>query len=122
MYVEGGLLNFPDFQNISVASNVITRESVNRYRTRAYYGQAKFAFKDQLFLDLTGRSEASSTLPKDGNTFFYPSASLGWVFTESLNMHNKTLPFGKLRLSYAIVGKDAPVYALKNYYTTGFFV
>ncbi|MBK9525324.1 MAG: SusC/RagA family TonB-linked outer membrane protein [Bacteroidetes bacterium] len=121
MYVEGGLLNFPDFQNISVASNVITRESVNRYRTRAYYGQAKFAFKDQLFLDLTGRSEASSTLPKDGNTFFYPSASLGWVFTESLNMHNKTLPFGKLRLSYAIVGKDAPVYALKNYYTTGFF-
>ncbi|MBL0139482.1 MAG: SusC/RagA family TonB-linked outer membrane protein [Bacteroidetes bacterium] len=121
LFVQGDILNFTNFQNISVASNVLTRESINRYRTRAYYAQGKLSYKDYLFLDLTGRSEASSTLPSDKRTFFYPSASLGWVFTDALNMHNKVLPFGKLRVSYAIVGKDAPIYALKNYYTSGFF-
>lgn len=121
LFAQGDLLSFPDFQNISVSSSVQVRESITRYRTRAYYAQGKLAFKDQLFLDVTGRSEASSTLPSDKNTFFYPSVSLGWVFTDAFNLHSKTFPYGKLRASYAIVGKDAPVYALGNYYTQGFF-
>ena len=120
-YVEGTGLNFPDFQNISVATTVITRQTDTKYRTHAMYSSAKLSYKDYLFLDLTGRLESSSTLPVDNNTFFYPSASLGWVFTDALKTNSKTLPYGKLRLSYAIVGKDAPVYALDNYYAQGFF-
>jgi hypothetical protein len=73
-----------------------------------------------LFLDVTGRKEYSSTLPAGKNSFFYPSASLGFVFTEALGMTDKSkvLPFGKLRLSYAQVGQDASVYSLANYYST----
>ncbi len=120
-YVEGTGLSFPDFQNISVATTIITRQTDTKYRTHAFYSSAKLNYKDYLFLDLTGRLESSSTLPKDNNTFFYPSVSLGWVFTDALKMNNKTLPYGKLRVSYAIVGKDAPVYALNNYFTQGVF-
>lgn len=121
LYVEGDQLNFPNFQNISVATTIITRESYTKYRTHAFYSQAKLSYKDYLYLDLTGRASTSSTLPTDNNTFFYPSASLGWIFTDALKMNSKTLPYGKLRVSYAIVGNDAPVYALGNYFTTGVF-
>lgn len=121
IYVEGTGLSFPDFQNISVATTLITRQTDTKYRTHAFYSSAKLSYKDYLFLDLTGRLESSSTLPVDNNTFFYPSASLGWVFTDALKTNSKTLPYGKLRVSYAIVGKDAPVYALNNYFTQGVF-
>ena len=73
-------------------------------------------------MNVTGRNEMSSTLPKDKNTFFYPSASLGFVFTEALNMSsNKILPYGKIRASWASVGKDAPPYALETYYDQAAF-
>jgi len=121
IYVQGDQLTFPNFDNISVASSILTRESINRRWTNAIYGQGRLAWRDQLFLEVTGRSEASSTLPENNNTFFYPSASLGWVFTETLNMPSDVLSYGKARISYAIVGKDAPVYALQNYFGTGVF-
>lgn len=120
-YVEGSQFAFPDFSNISVANTVISRHSDYTYRTHAIYAQGKLSYKDYLFLDLTGRSESTSTLPKDNNTFFYPSASLAWVFTDALKMNSKVLAFGKLRISYANVGKDAPVYALGNVYNQGVF-
>ncbi|MFM8433285.1 MAG: TonB-dependent receptor domain-containing protein, partial [Bacteroidota bacterium] len=120
-YTQGDILNFPGFYNISNASTIITRQSDAKYRTRAFYGQGRLAWKDQLFLEVTGRSESSSTLPEDGNTFFYPSASLGWVFSETYDLSNKWFSYGKLRASYAIVGKDAPLYALDNYYGSAVF-
>ncbi len=74
-----------------------------------------------LFLNATGRFEQSSTLPKDDNVFFYPSASIGFVFTEALGMNNnRVLPFGKLRASIATVGNDAAEYSLNNVYNQGF--
>jgi hypothetical protein len=49
-----------------------------------------------VYLTLTGRNETSSTLPEENNTFFYPSASLGFVFTEALGLSSsKVLPYGK---------------------------
>jgi TonB-linked SusC/RagA family outer membrane protein len=120
-YTQGDILNFPNFYNISNASSVISRQSSLEYQTRAFYGQGRLAWKDQLFLELTGRSESSSTLPEDDNTFFYPSASLGWVFSESYDLTNNWFSYGKLRASYAIVGKDAPLYALQNYYGSATF-
>ncbi len=115
-YVQGDILNFPDFYNISNASSVISRQSEYNYQTRAFYGQGRLAWRDQVFLELTGRSESSSTLPTDDNTFFYPSAALGWVFSETMDLQNKYFTYGKVRMSYAIVGKDAPLYVLQNYY------
>ncbi|HET6991883.1 MAG TPA: TonB-dependent receptor, partial [Bacteroidia bacterium] len=41
-----------------------------------------------------------------------------FVFTDALGMsENKILPFGKLRVSFAQVGKDAPPYSLLSYYS-----
>lgn len=88
--------------------------------TMAYYSQAELNFNDILYLNLTGRRETSSSLPEDKRNFFYPSAGLGFVFTKLpgiKNANSDLLSFGKLRLSFAEVGKDAPIQGLQTYYT-----
>ena len=118
LYTQGDGLNFPGFYNISNAQTVLSQESQSRKRTMAFYADAKLDYKNMLYFNLTARQERSSTLPLDHNAFFYPSTSLAFVFTEPLHMsENKILPFGKIRISYSQVGKDAPSYATQNYYT-----
>src|SRR5262245_49420026 len=80
------------------------------------YSQATVDYKDWAFLNLTGRNDWSSTLPTQNNSYFYPSASLGIVFTDALQLSSKWLQYGKLRLSIAKVGNDAPPYSLSTRY------
>lgn len=83
------------------------------------FGDLKLAYKNQLFLDLTARNDWSSTLPKNNRSFFYPSGSLAYVFSDALKLSkNSILSFGKLRASYAEVGKDADPYQIGVYYST----
>jgi TonB-linked SusC/RagA family outer membrane protein len=120
LYTQGDGFNFPGFYNISNAQTVITTELLTRKRSISYYGSAQFDYKDMLFLNVTGRRDKTSTLPLNHNSFFYPSVSLAFTFTEALHMtNNKYLSYGKLRLSYARVGKDADPYTLVNYYLGG---
>ncbi|MBQ0741046.1 hypothetical protein J9332_42935, partial [Aquimarina celericrescens] len=58
-----------------------------------------------------GRSDWSSTLAfTDTNAFFYPSVGLTGVISEMVEFP-EFISFGKIRTSYAIVGKDIPAYA-----------
>jgi len=70
---------------------------------------------DQVYLEATGRLEKISTIPN--RTIFYPSASLGWQFTEALEANN-TLSFGKLRLSYGEVGVAPTPYQTLSVFNT----
>ncbi len=114
---DGNELSVPNFYHISNATPGNAEEIVSRRRVAGLYGQVNLGFKDYLFLNLSARNDWSSTLPKDNNSFFYPAASLGFEFTEALGLsNNPIIPYGKLRVSYGQVGKDAPLYATANYY------
>ena len=64
-----------------------------------------------LYLTVTGRNDKVSSMPRGNRSFFYPSVSLGWIFTELPALkENKTLSYGKLRLSYAQVGQAGLFY------------
>ncbi|MCB9232645.1 MAG: SusC/RagA family TonB-linked outer membrane protein [Bacteroidia bacterium] len=115
LYTQGDAFAFPGFTQISNASSVLTRETTDNYRKTAIFANAKLAYKDYLFLDLTARNEWSSSLPDNSRDFFYPSASVGFVFTDAFGLQdNKVLPYGKLRLSWAQAGNDAPTYSTKT--------
>src|SRR5206468_2723370 len=114
----------PKFFDISNALSYSAVESDAEKRTMALYGDAELAYRNMLFLSLTGRRETSSTLPENNRNFFYPSVGLVWAFTEMpffKQNENSILSFGKVRLSYAQVGKDAPVFGSKTYYVPGAF-
>ena len=116
--IGDGLIT-PTFFDIVNALSYSASELDGEKRTSAFYGQAELSYENMLFINLTGRRETSSSLPESNRDFFYPSAGLGFVFTQLPGMKNSNksfLSFGKLRLSYAQVGKDAPIQGLQTYY------
>ena len=56
--------------------------TVARKRVNSIYGQADFGYNDYLYLTVTGRNDWSSTLPKANRSYFYPSVSSSFVFTD----------------------------------------
>ena len=90
-------------------------------RSNSLYGQTQVSWDNYAFLDLTGRNDWSSTLPKGNNSYFYPSASGSFVFTDAFPKLRlgKLLSYGKLRASWAQVGEDADPYQLNVTYTPG---
>lgn len=90
-------------------------------RTNSLYGQSQFSWNNYLFMDLTGRNDWSSTLPSGTNSYFYPSVSGSFVFTDAvpkLKLGN-LISYGKLRASWTQVGNDADPYQLLVAYAAG---
>jgi outer membrane receptor protein involved in Fe transport len=81
-----------------------------RKQINSAFASASFGYLDQLFLDITARNDWSSTLPPKHNSYFYPSASPSWIFTESAAANLNWLSFGKLRVAIASVGNDTDPY------------
>lgn len=80
-----------------------------------YFTSLNFGFKDFLYLELAGRVDKSSSLPSGNNTYFYPSASTGFVFS-NLIKDASWLSFGKFRANYAEVGNYAPTLSVEDVY------
>ncbi|HJU45129.1 MAG TPA: TonB-dependent receptor, partial [Chitinophagaceae bacterium] len=118
---HGSTFTISDFYDmLNIVSAAPPDESTEKKRTMAFYGEAHIDYKDMLFLTLTGRRETSSTLPEKNNSFFYPSAGLAWEFTRLPDYPSGSiLNYGKIRASFAQVGKDAPVQGLQTYYVKG---
>uniref|UniRef100_F4C5J8 TonB-dependent receptor plug n=1 Tax=Sphingobacterium sp. (strain 21) TaxID=743722 RepID=F4C5J8_SPHS2 len=106
----------PSFVDINNASNEnkYYTQSINRKRLVGVYGDFRLSYKNMVYLGFTGRNDWSSTLPLQNRSFFYPAISGSFVFTELLPQ-NRFLSFGKVRASYAQVGKDAAAYQTATY-------
>jgi TonB-linked SusC/RagA family outer membrane protein len=114
---EGEDVTIPGFYNISnFGTQTVEADLPTMRRLVGAYGQMTIDYNDWAFLNLTARNDWSSTLPKHQNAYFYPSASLGLIFTDALGWQSRWLQYGKLRLSYAKVGSDAPPYRLSTRY------
>lgn len=120
-FTQGDGLIIPDFYHISNASGKINRESDQELRRLAFYADLTLDYQEWLYLNGALRNEMSTSLPEDNNSFMYGSGNLSVVFTEALEdiFMDTPLSFGKLRLSYAVVGKDAPIYATTTPFIPG---
>jgi TonB-linked SusC/RagA family outer membrane protein len=99
--------------NISNAAVQYTPYQFDQNRQiNSLYGSAGFSYNDFLFVDVTGRNDWSSTLPKGNNSFFYPSVSSSLVFTDLIpgGHLGGALTYGKLRGAWTRVGNDADPY------------
>lgn len=111
-------LSVPGVYSVENASIVpLVEDFVAEKRVNSLYGQAQLGYRDYLFVDVTGRNDWSSTLPEDNNSYFYPSVSTSFVFTDAFpSFASNLLSFGKLRASVARVGNDADPYQLRAIY------
>jgi len=107
----------PDLYNLyNFLDQDVSGDLTDKRRLMGVYAQATFGYKEWAYLNLTGRNDWSSTLPLESNSYFYPSAAFSFVFTDALGWQSDWLDYGKLRLSVAKVGSDAPPYRLKTSY------
>ncbi|MBE0666834.1 MAG: TonB-dependent receptor plug domain-containing protein, partial [Bacteroidales bacterium] len=81
LYGDADGLEIMDFYQLSnSATNTVSHGSGN-YRTAAFFGDLNLAYKSILYLGMTGRNDWSTTMPEANLSAFYPSVSLGFVFT-----------------------------------------
>lgn len=111
-------LEIPDFYQLSNSSNNATASGESEFRTAAVFADLRLSFWDMLFLGFTGRNDWSTTMPENNQSAFYPSGSIGFVFTELEGLKgNSFLSYGKLRASAARTANIAQPYNTSNYYT-----
>jgi TonB-linked SusC/RagA family outer membrane protein len=119
----------PDFVSIN---NTATRNALQRYSTRRLvgnFGRLNVTVLNQVNLELQGRYDMSSTLPRPdknknfGKGFGYGSAAAGWEFTRAFGLdQNPVLNYGKIRASVAEVGKDTGPYRVDSPLATATYI
>jgi hypothetical protein len=77
------------------------------------FGRATLSYKNYLYLTATGRNDWTSTIPLGANSFFYPSVSGSFIFTDvpAFKALDKIFTSGKIRAAFAQVGRDARPYS-----------
>lgn len=116
---SGGLV-VPGWYNLDNSNgpvNVIT-DNISIRRLIGFYADLNLSYKDYLFLEGTLRNDRSSTLPLDNYSYYYPSVSGSFVFSELLKNSSiaDILSYGKIRSSFAQVGSDTDPYELTTTY------
>lgn len=114
-----GGLNAPLFYNLSnTVSPYVTDQYSSRKRVNSVFASASFDYLRMFFLDVTARNDWSTALPTESRSFFYPSISGSFVFSELESLQgNKVLSFGKIRAGWASVGNDTEPYRYAPAYT-----
>ncbi|MCR5131346.1 MAG: SusC/RagA family TonB-linked outer membrane protein [Prevotella sp.] len=112
--------------NNITASGQAPSKVYQRYKVNSLYGTVDLGWKNQLFLNFTGRNDWFSTLADDSNSYFYPSATASWVFTDTFRDNlPEAFEFGKIRIGYAFASNGTTpyqnllLYQLRNYTVNG---
>ena len=118
--MQNGQVNslvIPEFYNL-VNTDGLWQADTEEWTKRqyAYYGQATIGLKEMAFLTLSARQEYSSTLPKNANSYFYPSANVS-LLLDQMVPSLKNLGMFKIRAAYGKAGNDAAPYYINPYFT-----
>jgi len=104
-------------QTLNTSAGISGTKQIN-----SVYFLGSVSWRDQVYLDITGRNDWSSALVYTDGTgnysYFYPSVSGSWIFTETFDMPG-IFSFGKLRASWAQVGNDTSPYSINQGYGLG---
>jgi TonB-linked SusC/RagA family outer membrane protein len=109
--LNGSEFVLPGLEDIS---NVTTKNYTYDFaqiKINSLYFTTELSYKDYLFLNVTGRKDWFSTLSLAGktspNSYFYPSASTSFVFSDAFDMP-EWVTFGKFRAGYSDIGGGVP--------------
>ncbi len=120
---DAGELEVPNLFSLNNSiGNPGVGQGFRQRKINSVFASAQVNYDGYFFIDATFRNDWSSTLSKRNSSFFYPSISASFVFSDLLNK-NGNLPawmdYGKIRASYATVGNDLGPYQLLNTYWIG---
>ena len=114
---DGGLV-VPGLYDLN---NSVNTPSINDYQEKqlinSWFGYASFGWNNMVYLDASIRQDFDTSLPTDDNVYTYPSVSLSYILSESLDL--PWLNMAKLRANYASVGNGTGPYNVNTMYAVG---
>lgn len=116
--MTGTNITIGGFDHISNTGAQTVFQELTRQRVVGFYGSATADYASMLFLTVTGRNDIVSNMPSGNRSYFYPSVSVGFIFTElDFLADQQVLPFGKIRASYSQMGQAGALYATRTLFT-----
>ena len=84
------------------------QDKQNEYAIAGFFGRLNYDFMGKYLFELSGRLDGSSRFPAESRWGFFPSASVGWKFTDEPFMDGvkDILNYGKIRFSYGWLGNQ----------------
>ena len=105
--------------NASVGNKNASMYKSELLRTGAFL-TASYGYDGWGFLEGSIRQEKTSTLKSGNNSFWYPSVSASFLYTEFMKDNCPTWwDYGKVRASFGIVGNAPEIYRAVNSYNQG---
>jgi TonB-linked SusC/RagA family outer membrane protein len=116
---QTGGLTVPGIYNVSNAAIAPTLgQQIQRRQVNSAYGSMAFTLNNWWTVEGTARNDWSSTLPKENNSYFYPSLNTSIVLSDIIPwLKSGIFSYAKLRASTAQVGSDADPYQLITTYS-----
>ncbi|MCL2412692.1 MAG: SusC/RagA family TonB-linked outer membrane protein [Bacteroidales bacterium] len=111
--VQGGgtVFTVPGVYTTSNVENPVTSSFTSKRRLAAVFADVALGYRNFLFLNLTGRNDWSSTLPRNNNSYFYPAITGSFIVTDAFpQIANNYLSSLRLRTGWARVGNDAGIH------------
>ena len=113
--------DFYSFQNVdpstftnSSSSSYYMYLNHSNWNKFGYFGELRFDYRGIAQVSVTGRLDGSSTLRQVDCTYFYPSVTGGFIFSELLHLQNSWFSYGKIRGNWAKVGKSCTPYKFSD--------
>lgn len=110
----GGLVVPKVYTLLNSVDNASTEDYTSEKRVNSVFASLSLDYKSLIYFEGSVRNDWSSTLPEDNNSYFYPAASLSFVFSELFDYDWFNL--GKIRFGWSKVGSDTKPYRVKSIY------
>jgi TonB-linked SusC/RagA family outer membrane protein len=88
-----------------------------KQRFIAHFADLQFSFRDYLFLNLVGRNDVSSTLPKDNRSYYYGGINGSVVLSDLFKLPASRVNFWKIRAGITQVGNEASPYQTQTVFS-----
>nr|WP_319398548.1 SusC/RagA family TonB-linked outer membrane protein [uncultured Carboxylicivirga sp.] len=114
---DGGLV-VPGLYDLN---NSVNQPTINDYQEKqlinSWFGYASIGWNNMVYLDASIRQDFDTSLPTSDNVYTYPSVSLSYILSESLDL--PWLNMAKIRANYASVGNGTDPYNVNTVYSVG---
>jgi TonB-linked SusC/RagA family outer membrane protein len=112
-----GGISIPGFFSIKASINPPgVNQSTYTQQVNSLFGRLGVSWNKLVYLEATGRNDWSSTLPKETQSYFYPSVAGSFVVSELLPSTKHWLDLLKVRSSWTMAKTPAGIYAINSSY------
>jgi TonB-linked SusC/RagA family outer membrane protein len=101
---------------VNTSTQTFNVDSRSKRRIVGFFADATLGYKNYAFLNVAARNDRTSTLPSSNSSYYYPTVSGSFVFTDALGIKNNWLDYGKVRAGWARVGNDAEPNNIQDVY------